>query len=110
MSSENRRIDVYVGRLADFGGLGSCDGPCRILLVDGLVQLDQDRRPEDIVPRGTKLEEGGPRLLVGVLEDVSEYGDHVLREQPLVRVRVVLHDRVHQVEDRQFQIGRDLVM
>jgi hypothetical protein len=41
---------------------------------------------------------------------VSEYGDHVLREQPLVRVRVVLHDRVHQVEDRQFQIGRDLVM
>ena len=82
---------------------------CRILLVDGLVQLDQDRRPEDIVPRGTKLEEGGPRLLVGVLEDVSDYGDHVLREQPLVRVRVVLHDRVHQVEDRQFQIGRDLV-
>ncbi len=96
-----------VGRLAG-GGLRLHDGPGGIHLVDDFVQVREDGRSEDVIPGVPQLEERRPALLVGVLEDVAEGGDDVSGEQPLVRVGMVLDDRVHEVEYRQLLFGGDL--
>ena len=100
VAAEDSRVDVDVGGR----GLRLPDRPSGVDLLGALVQVQEGRGTEDVRPGAPELEERRSALLDGVLEDVAEDGSDVAPEQPLVGIRMIFDDGVHQIKDRQLQV------